>query len=138
VVVLWGPTGTGKTKRAYDLATKILGEQGLAFYVKASYNLWWQNYHGERVIIIDEYAGQWPIAYLLTVLDRYPMDIEYKGGSTQLNGKLFLITSNTPPQEWYLTAAQEQKDALLRRCNKNINVTSLEADYEIDNIVCIQ
>jgi len=138
VVVLWGLTGTGKTKRAYELATKILGEQGLSFYVKAAYNMWWQDYHGEWVVIIDEYCGQWPIAYLLTVLDRYPMNIEYKGGSTQLQARMFIITSNTPPQEWYLTAPQEQKDALLRRCNRNIQVTSLEQEIDIESIECIQ
>lgn len=135
VVVLWGLTGTGKTKRAYEMASKIRDEQLKPYYVKPSYNMWWPNYHGEEVIIIDEYSGAWPIDYLLLVLDRYPLDVEVKGGNVQLKGRLFIITSNTPPQEWYLTAAQEKKDALLRRCNRNINVTSLEEEIELNIVV---
>jgi len=132
VVVLWGLTGTGKTKRAYELASKLHEERGMSFYVKPSYNMWWPGYAGEELVIIDEFSGGWPIDYLLLVLDRYPLSVEVKGGNVNLKAKNFIITSNTPPQEWYLTAPQEKKDALLRRCNQNINVTSLEEEYNIE------
>jgi len=58
VLVLWGPSGTGKTKRAYELASKHQEATGLSFYVKNSSNHWWQNYAGERVVIVDEFCGQ--------------------------------------------------------------------------------
>lgn len=132
VCVLWGPTGTGKTKRAYDLASDLQGLLGKQYYVKPSYNMWWDGYRGEPVVIIDEYTGQWPIAYLLLVLDRYPMKLEVKGGTVNLAATTFLITSNVPPAEWYINASLEQKAALERRITQNLNVTSLEEEYHIE------
>lgn len=132
VCTLWGPTGTGKTKRAYDLASRLQEQQGKQFFVKPSYNMWWDGYRGEEVVIIDEFTGQWPIAYLLTVLDRYPFTAEVKGNTVKLAAKIFFITSNIPPAEWYINASLEQKAALERRITQNVNVTSLDEDYHID------
>lgn len=66
VIVLWGETGMGKTKRAYDIAEK----SGKPFYVKPSGSKWWNGYNGQEVCIIDEIAGQIPLAELLMWLDR--------------------------------------------------------------------
>lgn len=134
MVVLWGRTGTGKTKRAYALASKCLDpltNEPVRYYSKASYNKWWPNYAGQQLVIIDEYAGQWDMGYLLSVLDRYPLDIEYKGGGLQLQATKFIITSNLHPAEWYTTAKLEHKEALNRRLTTVINVESLEQEIDI-------
>lgn len=115
------------------MATQLQeGPLGMQYYVKASYNTWWDGYRGEPVVIIDEFTGQWPIAYLLLVLDRYPMTIEVKGATTKLAARAFMITSNIPPAEWYINASLEQKAALERRITQNINVTDNEADIQIE------
>lgn len=132
VIVLWGPTGTGKTKRAYELASRLQEQQGLAYYVKPSFNTWWDGYKGEKVVIIDEYSGQWNIDYMLLALDRYPLKVEVKNGTVNLAASMIIITSNTPPAEWYINASLEKKAALQRRFAKEINVTSLEEEYELD------
>lgn len=72
-IVLYGETGTGKTRRAYEIAEK----SGLPFYVKPSGSKWWNGYNGETVCIIDEIAGQVPLPELLMWLDRFvasPLD----------------------------------------------------------------
>lgn len=115
------------------MATRLQdGPLAMQFYVKPSYNTWWDGYRGEPVVIIDEYSGQWNIDYLLLVLDRYPMKVEVKGGTTNLAARSILMTSNVPPAEWYLNASLEKKAALARRISQEVNVTSLEEDYEID------
>lgn len=132
VVVLWGPTGTGKTKRAYELASRLQEQQGLGYFVKPSFNTWWDGYKGEKVVIIDEYSGQWNIDYMLLALDRYPLKVEVKNGTVNLAASIIIITSNIPPAEWYINASLEKKAALQRRIAKEINVTSLEEEYELD------
>jgi len=127
VLVLWGKTGCGKTKRAYELASS----NPEPFYVKASYNQWWQNYRGEKTVIIDEYAGQWSLMYFLQVIDRYALNIEYKGGSTQLQADKFIITSNVDPQDWYRGANNEHQAAVARRLTKVVEIKSRNANYDL-------
>jgi len=129
VLVLHGDTGTGKTRRAYALASSLPG----GFYVKMSYNQWWRNYRGEQTILIDEYAGQWPLCYLLQVLDRYAMDIEYKGGGVNLQAKRFIITSNINPLDWYTGTNNKHQLALQRRISKVIEVTSKEQEIDFSD-----
>lgn len=84
------------------------------------------------MVIIDEFSGQWNIDYALLVLDRYPLQVEIKGSTISLAAKLFIITSNIPPAEWYINASLEKKAALARRINQEINVTSLDVEYNLD------
>lgn len=94
--VFIGPTGTGKTHRAM--------EEALAFgpvYWKASTTKWWDGYHGEENVIIDEYDGKIGITHLLRWLDKYPCSVEVKGGSTPLKAVRFWITSNNAILQWF-------------------------------------
>ena len=42
---------------------------------------WWDNYAQEDVVIIDESYGWLPYCEMLRLLDRYPCQVETKGGS---------------------------------------------------------
>jgi len=131
VLVLWGATGTGKTKRAYELASKHQEATGLSFYVKNSSNHWWQAYKGEKVVILDEFCGQSPIGELLKWLDRYPLIVEFKGGSVQLQAFKWIITSNYHPDQWYCQGLADHQAALKRRITTVVEVKSLDEDYEL-------
>lgn len=111
VVVYYGPTGTGKTHRAWREAM-ITGDP----YIKNPNTKWWDGYRGQQNVIIDEFAGRIDISYLLTWLDRYPLICEIKGYSMPLEAIRFWITSNLHPTEWYPEAKPNHLDALLRRC----------------------
>jgi len=125
-LVLWGPSGTGKSKLAYEL----MEAQNEQFYAKVPFNTWWDGYEGEANVLIDEYAGQWPLDYLLVVLDRYRVRAEIKGTTWPLSATTFIITSNLHPTDWYPTAREEHKAALMRRCNNIVHSDDMAAQAQ--------
>jgi len=123
-LVLWGPSGTGKSKLAYELSEA----QGGEFYAKVPFNQWWDGYEGESLVLIDEYAGQWPLDYLLVILDRYRVRAEIKGTTWPLAATKFIITSNLHPLDWYPTAHEAHKTALIRRCQHIVHSDDMAAE----------
>lgn len=105
--VYWGPTGTGKSHRAFTEAPGA--------YVKNPNIKWWDGYQGEKSVIIDEFSGLIDITYLLRWIDHYPCMVEVKGGAICLKCTKFIITSNLHPDDWYPNAKPAHKQALLRR-----------------------
>lgn len=110
VVVFWGRTGAGKSRRAWD-------EAGLQAYPKDPRTKFWDGYRGHEHVVIDEFRGGIDIAHLLRWFDRYPVIVEVKGSSTVLRAKKIWITSNLAPEHWYPICDQATKDALMRRIN---------------------
>lgn len=97
VIVLWGPTETGKTRDAYH---KYWPEE--KHYVwKPSNGSWWDNYDGEKKVIIDEFRGSMTWADILGLLDRYEFRAPIKGGFVNIQADKFIITSPIPPRLWY-------------------------------------
>lgn len=108
--VFWGPTGTGKSHRAFEQA-------GECFYVKMPTTKWWDGYQCQESVIIDEFRGVIDISHLLRWLDKYPVLVEVKGGTIPLFAKRFYITSNLEPKFWYPDVDNATMEALLRRLN---------------------
>lgn len=108
VVVFWGVTGSGKSRRAWD-------EAGLDAYPKDPRTKFWCGYRGQANVVIDEFRGGIDIAHLLRWLDRYPVTVETKGSATALGASRIWITSNISPREWYPGLDAGTVDALLRR-----------------------
>lgn len=106
--VFWGPTGTGKSHRAW-------AEAGPDAYSKSARSKFWDGYQSEEAVILDEFRGAIDVGYLLTWLDRYPVRVEVKGSSLPLNCKKFWICSNLPPERWYPDLDPWTLEALLRR-----------------------
>lgn len=92
--VFWGPTGTGKSRRAWQCA-------GTDAYPKDPLSKFWCGYSGQKSVVIDEFRGGISISHLLRWLDRYPVNVEIKGSSTPLLAERIWITSNLPPRAWY-------------------------------------
>jgi len=106
--VYWGPTGTGKSRRAWD-------EAGFTAYAKDPRTKWWCGYRGQENVVIDEFRGSIDIAHLLRWLDRYPVCVEIKGASRPLIASKIWITSNVDPRLWYPDCDPDTVLALLRR-----------------------
>lgn len=108
ILVYWGKTGTGKSRRAWD-------EGGLDSYPKDPRSKFWNGYRGQQHVIIDEFRGGIEISHMLRWLDRYPVIVDIKGGGTVLKAKKIWITSNLHPKDWFPNLDSDTLDALLRR-----------------------
>lgn len=114
VTVLIGKPGVGKTRYVFDnhdlddiyVWSGGDGTQG---------SIWFDDYQGERIMLIDDYYGNIPYAFLLRLADMYPMRLQTKGGYTYKCFTHIYITSNMSPQEWY---PRKNINALLRRITK--------------------
>ena len=72
VILLTGPTGCGKTRKAV--------EDSKDFYKIEGDNLnWFQDYNEEKTLIIDEYNNDISVTKLLNLLDGYQLRLNVKG-----------------------------------------------------------
>lgn len=108
VHVFWGATGTGKSRDAWEQA-------GLQAYPKAPTTKFWDGYHGQEHVVIDEFRGSIEISHLLRWFDRYPVYVEIKGSSVPYQVKTIWITSNLEPRSWYPELDSATLEALMRR-----------------------
>ena len=108
VAVFWGPTGSGKSRRAWE-------DAGIQAYAKDPRTKFWCGYLGHRNVIIDEFRGGIDVSHMLRWLDRYPVSVETKGGATPLLAERIWITSNLPPECWYPGLDDGTLEALKRR-----------------------
>lgn len=94
VHVYIGPPGAGKTRLAHELAP-------LAYVVCDPTGKWFDGYNGEDDVIFDDFAGEIQYTWLLKLLDRYPMQVQTKGGWVNWKPKRVFITSNYEISSWY-------------------------------------
>lgn len=125
--VFYGPTGTGKTQLCYgidpDLYRVVYGNSGT----------WFDGYNGEKTILLDEFDGtQMPIHKLLMYLDKYPLRVEYKGGSTWAKWTTVLITANHDSRTWYdpLKVGSDRYAAVQRRISPPMGNEALIDSFE--------
>ena len=108
VFVFYGPTGTGKSRRAWD-------EAGVMAFPKDPCTKFWDGYNSHEHVVIDEFRGSIGISHILRWFDRYPVVIEIKGGALCFTATKIWITSNLHPELWYPDLDPGTKDALMRR-----------------------
>lgn len=92
VIVIQGPTGTGKSKFVQD-------EYPGAYW--KGRDQWWCGYMQQETVVLDEFYGWIPYDTLLRLCDRYPLDVEVKGGKVNFASKTIIITTNKHPEKWY-------------------------------------
>lgn len=123
VCVIFGPTGTGKTRYIHDWCN----ERKISAY-KKSYSKgqpsWWDGYIGQEVITIDDYEGEGDIQEQLRLLGGYGHGEVWpiKGGTTYLSPRYIFYTSNNHPDKWYQYASLEKIQAIRRRYTKIIEM----------------
>ncbi len=99
VLVLWGPTGSGKSRFARD-TSNIISNYWLDKN-NGTGATWFDGYYGQPLLVIDEFYGWVPRDFILRVIDRYPMRVQTKGGSMNFRSKTVIITSNLHPEHWW-------------------------------------
>jgi len=96
--VYWGPPGVGKSRRA---ALENPGAYWLTKPRSPTSGLWWDGYDAHETVVIDEFTGWMTRDFMCRLCDRYPMQVETKGGATSFLAKRIIITSNHEPNQWW-------------------------------------
>lgn len=123
VTVIYGPTGTGKTKYCNEKYPEAYWQFGTK---------WFDGYQQEKEVIFDEFYGNIPYSMVLRLCDRYPFRVESKGGSLQWNAENIIFTSNKRPDRWY-DKDRMSFDALKRRIHEWIYMPVLDEIHIFNN-----
>lgn len=102
VIVLWGPTGTGKSYRAETWAL----EAGIDLYEmptppSSSSQPWVDGLGSQPAVLLEDFEGQLPFRLLLRMMDPYPLMMPVKGAFANFAPRYLVITSNINPFDWY-------------------------------------
>lgn len=116
IVVLHGPTGTGKSHKANLIMENNGG--GFIFRKGNSGNLWADGYDPLRhpVVIFDEMDGSFvPYRMLLRICDKWQLTLDTKGGAVNFCPKIIIFTSSKHPKDWYSVEAVPDTTEMMRR-----------------------
>ncbi len=109
-VVHWyyGTTGTGKSRAALARSPDA--------YWKSADHTWWNGYDGRADVVIDDYrCCMCKFSYLLNLFDRYPFQVQIKGGVLNFAARNIYVTAPQRPEKMWASRTNEQIAQLLRR-----------------------
>jgi len=121
---LHGKSGVGKTRAVYDFAelnnfTVWNGAQ--------PYDNFWNNYRNQDIVLFDDFRyDHCKFTNLIKYIDRYPVTINLKGSSTQLNSRFMFVVSNNAPETVYFATDEEMKQ-LNRRIDHIVEIKEGES-----------
>ncbi|AGS36240.1 replication-associated protein [Circoviridae 21 LDMD-2013] len=118
VIVCHGETRTGKTHYAYERDPNL-------YALPVGKDLWFDNYNGEKTVLLDDFSGQCRLVDLLRILDKYPVQIPRKGGFVWLKAETIIITCNQHPETWYDYSNRDSlRKALMARFTRFLEFTA--------------
>ena len=130
VYVIYGPTGYGKTRAAYEFDPDLYAVAS----PDAPGNVWFDDYKGQKTLLLDDFYGWIPYRSILRLLDGRPIRCQVKGSHCYPCWTTVVITSNDSPHKWYSHKFPSGcPPALCRRLNKG-GVASME-QYKGDKLV---
>lgn len=126
IMVLVGPTGTGKTRKAYKAYSNSL----YSLPPKKGSGCYWDYYDGEETVLIDEcYGNRFSYSFLLQLLDRWPLMVPNHGGYLSFSSHRIILTSNTHPKYWYKKMVWKD-GPLQRRMTQGTSIIKVDNNYD--------
>ena len=119
--VIYGGAGLGKSSRMPRGPNVYWGATR-----RSDGTFWWNGYKGQGVIVLDDFKSC-DMQYFMRLLDRYPFQVETKGGFEWARWESVYITSNTSPERWWPNASPDEYNALMRRLT---SVTEVRGNTE--------
>ena len=130
VIVLYGPTLSGKTRDAH---IKYWPDEPHYMW-RPSNGKWFDGYDGQKKIIIEEMryrSMSWED--ILALFDRNEFLVPIKGGFVHIQADKFVITSPIHPSRWYSGGQDDNMDQLHRRITQVIEYHG--PTDEVDSVV---
>lgn len=96
VIVFWGDSGTGKTRKVYEDCPDVKAIEWTGTFMLG--------YNNEECVLFDDFNAndpRWKRDFFLRLTDRYPMTINIKNGERKWNPRKIYITSNFDPENWF-------------------------------------
>lgn len=125
VIVIWGAPGVGKTRRVYE-SHPI--EEIYSLRRPNGNSLWFDGYHMQKVLLIDEFKGWIKFQQFLKLIDIYPIQVDKKGSTAWNNWRIVYICSNKDPNDWYPGISRYERQAMFRRFTVVEEILPDEAD----------
>lgn len=119
-----GRAGSGKSYSAHEEAREFLQQLGMdeepydLMVPSKGQPLWFQDYTGQAVVIIDDFYGSIDIDFIKRLIDEYPVKVNVKNGNAQFLARRVYITSNVGWKNWWaaeLLANANNIEAIQRR-----------------------
>jgi hypothetical protein len=108
VILLWGPTGTGKTHRCLHTYPGL-------YSVKPGRDPW-GSYRGEKEILFDEFDYEkWTIQDMNRYTDKWRCFLDARYNDKYAEWQTVMICANSNPVSWYQNAPNLLFDAFKRR-----------------------
>ena len=118
VHIFWGPTGTGKSRTAYERYP-----DSFVWSRPQNTHPYAYGYDGEKDIIIDEFYGWLPYDLVLRLTDRYPVYVNAHGVTVPWMARNIVFTSNLNPNTWWEKTIPNLK-AFARRVDSIVHFES--------------
>lgn len=113
---IYGPTGSGKSHQAFD------GFHPDTHFVWTNDNGWWDGYHQQPVVIMNDFRGEIPYNNLLKLCDKWPEKVRRRNREPiYFTSNTIIITSSLHPAAIYKHRDEEDKLEQLYRRIKIIN-----------------
>lgn len=126
---LYGSTGTGKTRTAYT-AAKSYSPDAKDVWISSGTLRWFDGYDAQPVAIFDDFrAKDVSFNFMLRLLDRYPVQVEFKGGFANWNPSIIFVTAPRSPTQLY-SLLKERSPEDLHQLERRIT-----ASYDFDDDV---
>jgi len=102
IYTIYGPTGVGKTYAAVNVLAAGKDYYKAECPSHKDSKMWFDGYEGQKTLILDDFSGDFcAFRFLLTLLDKYKLKVEIKGGHTWAVWTTVVITTNIHPSSWY-------------------------------------